>query len=73
MLQNPHRQPEIHPGAVGGGSESTGALRDTGLATAPAGSAPTTSRQMSHVIPLGHFSRLPENVAIPTMWIQHLN
>ena len=50
MLQNPHRQPEIHPGAVGGGSESTGALRDTGLATAPAGGDPTTSRQISHVI-----------------------
>ena len=50
MVQNPHRQPEIHPGAVGGGSESTGALRDTGLATAPAGGDPTTSRQISHVI-----------------------
>ena len=46
MVQNPHRQPNIHPGAEGvgihpgaegGGSESTGALRDTGLATAPAG------------------------------------
>ena len=26
MMQNPHRQPERHPGAEGGGSESTGAL-----------------------------------------------
>ena len=50
MLQNPHRQPDIHPGAKGGGSESTGALRDMGLATAPAGGDPTTSRQISHVI-----------------------
>ena len=50
MLQNPHRQPDIHPGAEGGGPESAGALRDTGLATAPAGGDPTTSRQMSHVI-----------------------
>ena len=73
MVQNPHRQPEIHPGAVGGGSESTGALRDTSLATAPAGDDPTTSKQISHVISLGHFSRSPENVAIPTMWIQHFN
>ena len=37
MVQNPHRQPDIHPGARGGGSESTGARRDTGLTTAPAG------------------------------------
>ena len=50
MLQNPHRQPDIHPGAKGGGSEATGALRDTGSATAPAGGDPTTSRQISHVI-----------------------
>ena len=50
MLQNPHRQPDIHPGAEGGGSESTGALRDTGLATTPAGGDPTTSRHISHVI-----------------------
>ena len=50
MLQNPHRQPDIHPGAKGGGSESTSALRDMGLATAPAGGDPTTSRQISHVI-----------------------
>ena len=50
MVQNPHRQPDIHPGAEGGGPEATGALRDTGLATAPAGGDPTTSRQMSHVI-----------------------
>ena len=50
MLQNPHRQPDIHPGAEGGGSESTGALRDTSLATTPAGGDPTTSRQISHVI-----------------------
>ena len=50
MVQNPHRQPDIHPGAEGGGSESTGALRDTGLAAAPAGGDPTTSRQISHVI-----------------------
>ena len=49
MVQNPHRQPDIHPGAEGGGPEATGALRDTGLATAPAGGDPTTSRQMSHV------------------------
>ena len=67
MLQNPHRQPEIHPGVEGGGSESTGALRDTGLDTAPASGDPTTSRQVSHVISLGHFLRPPENVAIPTM------
>ena len=50
MVQNPHRQPDIHPGAEGGGPEATGALRDTGLATAPAGGDPTTSRQISHVI-----------------------
>ena len=50
MPQNPHRQPDIHPGAEGGGAESTGALRDMGLATAPAGGDPTTSRQISHVI-----------------------
>ena len=50
MLQNPHRQPDIHSGAEGGGSESTGVLRDTGLATTPAGGDPTTSKQMSHVI-----------------------
>ena len=37
MVQNPHRQPDIHPGAEGGGSESAGALRDTGQATAPVG------------------------------------
>ena len=52
MVQNPHRQPDIHPGAEGGGPEATGALRDTGLATAPAGGDPTTSRQISHVISL---------------------
>ena len=50
MVQNPHRQPDIHPGAEGGGPEATGALRDTGLATAPAGGDPTTSRHISHVI-----------------------
>ena len=50
MLQNPHRQPDIHPSAEGGGPESVGALRDTSLASAPAGGAPTTSRQISHVI-----------------------
>ena len=50
MVQNPHRQPDIHPGAEGGGSESPGALRDTGLATAPAGGDSTTSRHISHVI-----------------------
>ena len=50
MVQNPHRQPDIHPGAKGGGPEATGALRDTSLATAPAGGDPTTSRQISHVI-----------------------
>ena len=50
MLQNPHRQPDIHPGTEGGGPEATGTLRDTSLATAPAGSDPTTSRQISHVI-----------------------
>ena len=50
MVQNPHRLPDRHPGARGGGSESTGALRDTGLATAPAGGDPTTSSQISHVI-----------------------
>ena len=50
MLQNPHRQPDIHPGTEGGGSESTGALRDTSLAAAPAGDDPTTSSQISHVI-----------------------
>ena len=50
MVQNPHRQPDIHPGAEGGGSEATGALRDTGLASAPAGDDLTTSRQISHVI-----------------------
>ena len=50
MVQNPHRRPDIHPGAEGRGSESTGALRDTGLATAPAGGDPTTPRQISHVI-----------------------
>ena len=48
-------------------------LRDTGLTTPPAGGDPTTSEQISHVISLGHFSRSPENVAIPTMWIQHFN
>ena len=50
MLQNPHRQPDIHPGAEGGGPEAAGTLRDTSLATAPAGDDPTTSKQMSHVI-----------------------
>ena len=50
MPQNPHRQPDIHPGAEGGGAESTGALRDTSLATAPAGDDPTTASQISHVI-----------------------
>ena len=50
MVQNPHRQPDIHPGAEGVGPEAAGALRDTGLATAPAGSDPTTSKQISHVI-----------------------
>ena len=50
MVQNPHRLPDRHPGARGGGSESTGALRDTGLATAPAGDDLTTSRLISHVI-----------------------
>ena len=50
MVQNPHRQPDIHPGAKGGGSEATGSLRDTSLATAPAGGDPTTSKQISHVI-----------------------
>ena len=30
-------------------------------------------RQISHIISHGHFSRPPENVAIPTMQIQHLN
>ena len=50
MVQNPHCQPDIHPGAEVGGPESTGVLRDTRLATAPAGDDPTTSRQISHVI-----------------------
>ena len=50
MLQNPHRQPDMHPGAEGGGSESAGALRDTSLATAPGGGDLTTSRHISHVI-----------------------
>ena len=50
MVQNPHRQPDIHPGTEGGGPESTGALQDTSLATAPAGGDPTTSKQISHVI-----------------------
>ena len=50
MLQNPHRQPDIHPGTEDGGSEATGTLRDTSLATAPAGDDPTTSRHISHVI-----------------------
>ena len=52
MLQNPHRQPNIHPGTEGGGPEATGALRDTSLATTPAGGDPTTSRHISHVISL---------------------
>ena len=67
MAQNPHRQPNMHPGTEDGGPESTGARRDTSLATAPTGDDPTTSRQISHVISLGHFLRPPENVAIPTM------
>ena len=50
MPQNPHRQPDMHPDAEGGGPEATGARRDTSLATAPAGDDPTTSRQISHVI-----------------------
>ena len=50
MAQNPHRQPNMHPGTEDGGPESTGARRDTSLATAPAGDEPTTSRQISHVI-----------------------
>ena len=43
MMHNPHRQPDIHPSAEVGGSEATGALRDTSLATAPAGGDPTNS------------------------------
>ena len=31
------------------------------------------SRQISHIISLGHFSRPPENVAIPTIQLQYLN
>ena len=42
------------------------------LATTPMGGDDTTARQISHVIYLGHFSRHPKNVAIPTMPIQSL-
>ena len=43
------------------------------LAAVPTGSDDTNTRQMSHVIYRGHFSRHPKNVAIPTMQIQCLN
>ena len=73
MVQNPHRQPDIHPGAEGGGSESMGALRDTGLATTPACGDPTTFRHISHVISPRSLFETTQNVAIPTMRIQDLN
>ena len=39
----------------------------------PKSDGKTTARQISHIISHGHFSRPPENVAIPTMQIQYLN
>ena len=43
------------------------------LTAGPAGSGDTAASQISHVIYLGHFSRHPKNVAIPTRQIQCLN
>ena len=47
--------------------------RRLGQSTAPVGSNDTTATHISHVIYLGHFSRHPKNVAIPTMQIRYLN
>ena len=47
--------------------------RRLGQSTAPVGSNDTTATHISHVIYLGHFSRHPKNVAIPTMHIRCFN
>ena len=44
-----------------------------GRLVGPARVGGATARQISHIISHGHFSRPPENVAIPTIQIQCLN
>ena len=41
--------------------------------TPPVGHSTSRVTQKSHIISLGHFSRPPENVAIPTIDLQYLN
>ena len=43
-----------------------------GRLAGPASVGKTTARQISHIIPHGHFSRPHENVAIPTIQIKKL-
>lgn len=53
-----------------GTGATTGTRRMTGGRLAgPASVGKTTARQISHIIPHGHFSRPHENVAIPTIQI----
>ena len=55
--------------------ETTGPGRGAGFGrlVGPARVRRATARQISHIISHGHFSRPPENVAIPTIHIQCLN
>ena len=55
--------------------ETTGPGRGAGFGrlVGPARVGGATARQISHIISHGHFSRPPENVAIPTIQIQCLN
>ena len=55
--------------------ETTGPGRGAGFGrlVGPARVRRATARQISHIISHGHFSRPPENVAIPTIQIQCLN
>ena len=55
-------------GGTGGPGRGAG-----GRLTGPAWVGGASARQISHIISHGHFSRPPENVAIPTMQIQYLN
>ena len=56
-----------------GETEGRGRGASCGRLVGPARVRRATARQISHIIHHGHFSRLPENVAIPTIHIQCLN
>ena len=64
-----HTRPRAE-GAGGSGGPGRGA---GGRFAGPTQVRGASARQISHIISHGHFSRPPENVAIPTMQIQCLN